>query len=180
MITLKQMWCHAINDYVTVMNLRAEAEALKDPDDVAADPAKPWARNNAERCFQRALQLCRSQYRQRRHPLLIATEFSKARWLAIVSGPSTLEHKPGKLQRRRLVSFARDCLFLVRRISAESPDDLPVQQAFELRCIEYKALFNIESLHAQDPFLNPDQLRQINARKDALSRDLELLAKEKP
>lgn len=180
LIALKQMWCHAINDYVTVMNLRAEAEAHKEPDDLAVDPLKPWARNNAERCFQRALQLCRSQYRQRRHPLLIATEFAKARWLAIVSSSANFEHKPGKLQRRRLVSFARDCIFHVKRISAESPDDLPVQQAFELRCIEYKALFNIKSLHSLDPFLNPEQLRQIDTRKEALLLDLELLAKEKP
>lgn len=180
LISLKQLWCHAINDYVTVMNSRAESEALKDANDVAANPAKPWARDNAERCFQKAIQLCQEQYRRIRHPLLVATEFSKARWLAIVSDKASWEHKPGKLERRQLVSYARDCLFLVRKITAHSPENLPVWHAFELRCIEYRALLNIQSLHALDPFLNPDQLKQISDRKDALVRELELLAKEKP
>lgn len=129
---------------------------------------KPWAMDNAERCYQEALLLLRSQFRPE-HPTLLDTELSKARWYAI---RSNIDGKRAAVlqgpELRSKLSMARDCLFLLHRIRSQHEALLTPRKQAEIDKWELTALDNIELIHQNANCLNADQVKEIQARKAAI------------
>jgi len=170
LIDFKQRFAHTISDFFLIMTVRAEAEAVLDHFDKRAkgeNAKKPWAMDNAERCYQEALLLLRSQFRPE-HPTLLDTELSKARWYAIrsnIDGNGAAVQGP---ELRSKLSMARDCLFLLHRIRSQHDALLTPRKQAEINRWEWKALDNIELIHRNANCLDADQVKEIQARKAAL------------
>lgn len=170
LIEFKQRFAHTISDFFLIMTVRAEAEAVLDHFDKRAkgeNAKKPWAMDNAERCYQEALLLLRSQFRPE-HPTLLDTELSKARWYAIrsnIGGNGAAVQGP---ELRSKLSMARDCLFLLHRIRSQHDALLTPRKQAEIDRWELVALENIELLHQNANCLDADQVKEIQARKAVL------------
>jgi tetratricopeptide (TPR) repeat protein len=179
LIQIKQFFCHAISDYVMVMIHRAEVAAFQELQGVIVARDKAWATSNAERCYQRALQLLRNQHRLS-HPMLHEVELSKARWYATLSDPEAVANLnlEGKELRRR-VSFVRDCLFLVHKIRAHRGAAMPLQHRLELQFIELRALENMLAMNDGRDFLSDAQLQEVTDRMTQVRTGLEDLIDER-
>lgn len=171
-IRLKQLFAQSSDDYLTITMTRAEIAELRERQQQGATArgVQAWAPEMAERWYQQALLFARSNFAPR-HPLVRRLELSKGRWYATRSTPPTGTIKNQDV--RRLVSMARDCLHHARRIAIEDAGKLTPREGLELRFLELRALQNMLDIHDRAACFQPEQIADLDARKNAVIREIE-------
>jgi hypothetical protein len=167
-VLMKKVSWDCILDGYKIMCARAEVEGQRElqrrqSGGVQNTPVLP----NAELAYKRACTILRAQFRPA-HPMLGEVEASNAKWFIVRANPSLREG--AKLSREeclQMVSFCRDCLYLVARRRASEPRAIATRQ-WELNFLELRALDTLMAIDAQalDPFLTERQKGEVQQRRE--------------
>lgn len=171
-IELKRYFWQAINDWLTIMFVRAEVEAYAELQGLSVSSTTGiWERNATERCYTRAVLLLSSHFRPG-HPMLTTALRSKAVWLTIASDVDFLGRGQGGSQSLRLVAMSRDAIFITHKLRAQLAGALTPNERIELACLEMRALHNVLKIHEKLSILNDSQISEAKSRIETLSNEI--------
>ncbi len=173
-VLLKQILWHLLVDYAEINTALAECKAhmsllepghFLNPDGADADAPGLF--------YEQARQMLGSHF-EPAHPILRELDFSHAIWFAIQSDAKLLDEK----NLGRLVSYARDCVFLAERAIQGRQAGLPLSASeyLEWLCLEQKALRNCIAIHEQRECLSDEQCDEAKARLQTLQAEINACA----
>jgi hypothetical protein len=179
LIELKQLWHHAISDFVLVNNLRAEIEVIKEmvgAGEQRQSSAGAFDPSIAELLYMGTKQFLQEQFRPS-HPILSDVEVSMLRWFNLKSNLTARDREQmTPYLARQKISYAQDALFYASKIRAAAESDkspMRTSRVRELRCLEASAIRNLLDIHDTSPFLDDESRKRLVDRDKAILVDIQ-------